>query len=374
MFTDYVENGVGHGAFGSQFAHYRFDTGLLRPIKEPGNREYFCFNTGKKDEDGKPVYKNEWRSVLDQRGVPVCNATGLRKDEWIMLDQVVLTETRTRLRAWDDLSSANTLGGFDGMANPILQWETSNKPGQAQVDMKGITQGSNDGAQYQLQSMPLPITHDDFFLDQRTLATSRNIGMSLDTFQAGEAARNVAEAIENTTIGTTAGMLYGLQPTGGQLSQVFGYTNHPNRLTNTSITVPTGANGTTTVSEVLGLINELQDIEQYGPYMIYHSTDWSQFMDDDYKADSDLTLRQRLQNIDNVMDVRRLDNLTNVFTLLIVTLDGKTARAVNGMDITTVRWEEKGGMLQNFKVMAIQAPNLRATFGDSIAIMQATTA
>ena len=50
------------------------------------------------------------------------------------------------------------------------------------------------------------------------------------------------------------------------------------------------------------------------------------------------------------------------------------ARAVIGMDFTTVQWPSKGGMQQNFKVMTIQVPQIRSTFAGRSGIMHATTA
>jgi hypothetical protein len=50
------------------------------------------------------------------------------------------------------------------------------------------------------------------------------------------------------------------------------------------------------------------------------------------------------------------------------------ARAINGMDITTVQWETQGGMRVNFKVMAIQVPQIRSDFNGRTGIVHATTA
>jgi hypothetical protein len=59
------------------------------------------------------------------------------------------------------------------------------------------------------------------------------------------------------------------------------------------------------------------------------------------------------------------------FTLILVQLTSEVARAVNGMDITTVQWEEKGGMRLHFKVMAIQVPQLRADYYGQMGLLHA---
>ncbi len=111
------------------------------------------------------------------------------------------------------------------------------------------------------------------------------------------------------------------------------------------------------------------------------------------------TLRQRLKDIDGIQDIKRLDFLFasapasttgpggeelvaggggtsggNPFTFIFVQMTPDVARAVNGMDITTLQWESVGGQRLNFKVMAIQVPQLRADFYGNSGILHGTTA
>jgi len=126
--------------------------------------------------------------------------------------------------------------------------------------------------------------------------------------------------------------------------------------------------------------------------MLYHSNDWDTFLDNDYILTggnvATQTLRERLKSIDGIIDVRRLDFLTstipvstdaaqiltaNPFTLIMVQMTSDVCRAINGMDITTVQWESVGGMRLNFKVMAIQVPQIRATFAGNSGLLVGTT-
>ena len=107
----------------------------------------------------------------------------------------------------------------------------------------------------------------------------------------------------------------------------------------------------------------------YGPYMVYHSTDWDQYLDNDYARlggnNASMTLRDRLRRIEGIVDVRRLDFLTdddNPFTFIFVQMTSDVARAVVGLDLTTVQWESVGGMRLDFKVMTISVPQLRSDF------------
>jgi hypothetical protein len=54
-------------------------------------------------------------------------------------------------------------------------------------------------------------------------------------------------------------------------------------------------------------------------------------------------------------------------------MDGSTAQAIDGMEISTVQWESQGGMRQNFKVLAIKVPLLRTPYSGVSGIIHGTT-
>lgn len=339
-------------------------------------------NTGRTDNAGRPVFEKKLVSDLMNAGIssPVFNATSLRREEWIMIDQVVIKAARQRLRAWADLAASSTFGGFNGMSKTILEHETMSDFGEAIVDMDGLTEGRTDQPKYQLEGLPLPITHSDFWFSARRLAMARNTGTPLDTTAAEQAGRRVAEMIEKTLIGVETGITYGggaSTPTYGRASTVFGYTNFPSRNTKTDLTTPTGTNPEAIVRDVLEMRDQLYLDNFFGPFMLYHSTGYDSFLDDDYfrtgSSAVQQTLRQRIEAIDGIAGVRRLDYLTTGYVLILVQMTPDVARAVNGMDITTVQWETQGGMRLNFKVLCIQVPQLRADFSGNSGIVHATT-
>lgn len=365
-----------------------FDPGLSRPYRaravvngrEVGpERVWVDVTVGhqiRKDKDGSTVRNARGEAVLEpilhpqlvaerrSKDLPVINvvdnATVLRKDQWIMIDQAVSMASRKRLRAWSDLRASNTFGGFDGMATPILEFERLNDAGEAVVDMDALSEGKNFAPTYTLQGQPLPITHCDFTLSQRFLAASRrNGGPAADTTRAEMAGRRVAETIEQTLIGTQTGLVYGTSTDYGQASAVYGYTNHPERLTVTGATAPTGSNGTTILTAWLDHRDELYQRNFYGPFNVYVSSTWDQFLDDELKTESDKSLRSRLLEVEGIQSIKRLDYLTTSGTVLWVEM-GENVQAVNGMELTTVQWVEKGGLELRFKVMAIQCPRIKS--------------
>lgn len=374
MFTDYLLDGAGVGEVGERI-QYGFDPNLQRPFIDKKGRKVCTVNLGTPQN---PKYQNVPISTLihNGQGNPTLNATTLRKDEWLELDRVVVKAARERLTAWQDLMSRNRFGGFNAMGKMVLEHETMSDPGTAVVDMDGMTPATSDTPRYQLQGLPLPITHSDFYISKRRLLVSRNSGTPIDTSMAEACGRRVAEEIEKTTIGTVTGATYGNASEYGRAPTVYGYTNFPARNTKTDMTAPTGSNGQTVLNDWLALRNLLYNDNMYGPYMAYVSTDWDQYLDGLFSTTepSAGSLRDRLKQISNIIDIKRLDFLTNTFTVLLVQMTSDVARAVDGMGITTVQWESHGGQRLNFKVMAIQVPQLRADFNDNCGIAHGTTA
>lgn len=396
--TDFILNGVGHGEIGSQLAManphgVNFDPGLMRPFVDDNGKHCVLVNTGRpKVKDGKAVLNSLGQpeaqrekvlvSELIANGLILNSPTSLRKQEWIQFDNIVLTAARKRLRAWADLMAAASYGGFNAMSHMILEHETMNDPGEAVVDLDGLTDSPNFDTKFQLEGLPLPITHAGFTFSSRRLAVSRNMGTPLDSRLAEVAGRRVAEKIEQTLIGTATGLTYGVTADYGRAPTVYGYTTFPDRITKTDFTAPTGGGWTPddTVNEVLDLLEDLADANYFGPFMLYHSTDWDKYLDRDYSLaggnNPNQTLRNRLRQIDKIQDVRRLDFLTastNPFTFVLVQMTADVARAINGMDITTVQWETKGGFQLNFKVLCIQVPQLRADYNGNTGIGHGTT-
>lgn len=392
MYVDFILNGQGNGPVGGALAECRFDPGLLRPYVDNAGKRCVTVNAGTAWDDKAQKYAPRYEKVLvkdlQDQGInlPVWNATSLRKEEWLQLDRQVIRAARARLRAWADLAAANTYGGFNGMAKMVLEHETMSDPGNAVVDMDGLTESTTDSPKFQLEGLPLPIIHSDFSYSLRRLTVSRNSGTPLDTVMGEAAGRRVGELVEKLTIGVETGPIYGGASTQtggyGRTSQVTGYINFSSRLTKTDLTAPTGSNPESTVTDVLEMRDQLYNNNFFGPFMLYHSTDWDQYLDNDYARlggnNATMTLRDRLRAIDGVMDVRRLDYLTaansHAFTLVMVQMTPDVARAVVGMPVQTVQWESMGGMRLNFKVMCIHVPQIRADYSGQCGVLHARTA
>ena len=382
---DFVMNGSAHGEGSEVLQQVRYDPGLMRPYWDKDNggrmRRFVDRQTGNFVENEAGHEMPEVRKELaENTECPIVNATSLRKDDWLKIDKAILRSYRQRLRLWSDITSRNTFGGFDGMSKMILEHETMSDPGSAQIDYDGVAEARNDNPLFQLEGLPLPIIQSGFQMTKRRRAVSMNSGTPIDTVNVEASGRRIGETLEQLALGTLTGPTWGVAADYGRTPQVFGLTNFSSRITSVSLTTPTGSNSSTTVGEVLEMRQALYDAKSYGPFMLYHSDGWDQFLDDDHfrlvtqgAAAPNTTLRRRIEAIEGIQGVRRLDYFTTDYQMIMVQMTPDVVRAVVGMPPKTIQWESKGGMQLNFKTMTIQVPQLRADYSGNTGIAHATT-
>lgn len=96
----------------------------------------------------------------------------------------------------------------------------------------------------------------------------------------------------------------------------------------------------------------------YGPFQMYVPSAVFTHMGDDFKANSDRTIMERLLAIPGISGIKETKDLT-ASNILLVQMTSDVVDMVDGMQPTTVEWESEGGMITNFKVMAIMVPRLK---------------
>lgn len=336
--------------------------------------------------EAKPLLRNYLVNDLRNRGykVPlVANAATLRKEEWIMLDRTIQMATRQKLQAAADLEAASPFRGFDGLSVMTIEYQAQSDPGEAVVDMDARTDARTDTPLYILRSLPLPITHADAGYSDRELRVSQNAGTPLDMVMMEANARRIGESIEDQVIGNITGVTYATQTAGPGThtgtSTVYGYLTFPQRLTKTNFTAPTAGGWTpeTTYNEVLAALQQMLNQYFTGPFILYFSLDWFQYMNRQFSVaggnNAAETLLTMLKKIPNIQDVRLLERLTSTFRLLFVQMTSDVAQMVIGLDTTVVQWEEKGGLELRFKIMTIRVPRLRSDYNSRTGILDGST-
>lgn len=330
---DMIMNGQVHGSVGELLLQNNFDSGVLRPwISEKDGKAY--------------VTNKQGQNIL-------CNSATLRKDEWKYLDTELVESAKAVLNGVNDLFTLGLTLNLDGMSNTIIQSQTVSDFGEAQMSIDGETVDQNSRVEYGLVNTPLPITHKGFNLNLRVLNMSRKTGTPLDTTQVAMCGTVIGEKIE-TTYFMGSDFKYG----GGQ---VYGLTTHPDRSTYTL----TGDWLTLTGEQILQDVQNMiaMNIENgfNSAFYLYIPTKWNGKLDADFKANSDLTIRERLMKLDNIGAIKISDKLTGS-NVTLVNMEKRTVRVVNGLALQNLEWDSKGGMLKQYKSLAIQVPEVRADF------------
>lgn len=348
---DYILNGMVHGDVADKLLASGMNPLVLRPFWDPRTRHsYVTMQTGYK-QDGSPDYRNY-----------ITNAPAtLSYEAWKLLDTAVQRALRLRLVVWDRLSrSGLTYNVPNAMGKPVIQHQTMTDAGNATISMDGLREAERDRPLFDTALFPLPIIHADFSFSLREIEVSRQGIAPLDTTMAEQSARKCAETLEKLTLGTLSSYSYG----GGT---VYGLTNHPDRLTAT-LTLPTAAGWTpdVLVTELLAAFQSLRDAKFFGPYGVFMSPGWAQYLDRDYSsAYAGETLRTRIAKFGRVSWWEDADYLSD-FQIVIVQLTQDVIQCVNGMDLMTLQWDSQGGLAKNFKNMMIKVPRIRAnTDGDA---------
>lgn len=280
----------------------------------------------------------------------------LRKDEWKAFDTKLVQIAKARLVGIGDLISAGLVFNLNNpMGTTRLEWEDVSDMTPAELSMSGVTQGENDRVTYSLKALPIPIVHKDFNINIRALMASRQLGQALDTTQMAVAARRVAELNESILFNGA------LLVSGG--ASIQGYTTASNRNTGslTGDWSVVGTTGVEIIADVLAMIASLKADNMFGPYWLYIPTTFDNKLDDDYKAESDVTIRERIMKINSIAAIRVSTDLADGASgeAILVQFTEDVVDLVLGQQPTTVQWETSGGMIFNFKILSIMVPRMK---------------
>lgn len=356
MDYDFILNGAGHGTIAQKMLATNGDVGVLRPYIGKDGKSYISVASGVND-NGETVYKEM---------VTNAGAT-LRKDEWQKIDEMVVKAARPRLRIVNAMRAAGLTYSFpNAWGTTVLQYERQSDISAARISMDGITPGENDRPVYDIVNLPLPIISKEISMNSRAIAASRNGNTPLDLSNLELAAIKVAEEAEKLVLGTASTYTFG----GGT---VYGLINFPSRITGAFLN-PTVSGWTPNMlyNSVIDMLKAATDKFHYGPFRLYYSTGLMAPMlrqfSSNYGAGS---LLSNIQQLPNIAGVEMLDYLTGN-QLLLVEQSAQTARIVLGMDITTTQWQENGGLLEKFRVMAMMVPQLKTDIGGNCGVVHYT--
>ncbi len=275
----------------------------------------------------------------------------LRKEEFERLDTALVRIAEERLNGIADLRSRGLVRNLGSLGVLIDQFEQVSDFTAARQDMDIVTESDEDTAAFTLVSVPIPITHHGFRVTLRHLEASRTIGAPIDTTNTELATRQVVEKLEQTLFNG------GDVVVGG--NSIFGYTTHPDRNTGTLTAAWTNPATRDIVRDVINMTNALEADNMPGPYILYVPIPYFSELKDDYKAESERTILERISAIANLDEVKPTGALTGDQAVMVQMTSDVVDLSI-GADIQTVEWQAMGGLVMRFKVLAAMAPRVKS--------------
>jgi hypothetical protein len=277
----------------------------------------------------------------------------LRKEEWVRYDEAVVRVARQRLGIIMRLRAKGLIYDAGNLGTLTVEWERLSDMTEAHQSMGLETRGQRDRATWDLQQIPIPITSKEFEVNIRHLTASRNRGSSLDVTNAELAGAVVSESLEGMIVNGSTVKIGG--------NQAYGLNNFPDRLTGTltadwDVTTTTGEQ---ILKDVLAMIKALQAKNYYGPYELFIGTSYNNKLAEDFKANSDKSIRARLLEIDE-LDAINTSAKIAAGAVHMIQMTSNVIDIAVAQDILTVEWAEMGGLLQEFLVFAAMAPRLKS--------------
>ena len=196
------------------------------------------------------------------------------------------------------------------------------------------------------------------------LTASRASGEGLDTAQTFEASYQVALAWEGMLVNGSPNVQ--VADSGSVLQNIYGYTNHPDRVTGSApgpwnAAAPAGFNNAIATKNAMKAA--LIAVNRNPPYMFYVNNDnWADL--DTTNTQTDRTAREVIMADPEIMDIKRLPRLASG-NVVMVSMRRNVVLWAQASDIRSVEWDEKGGLGTNFRVLGVGVPQLQSDYNGS---------
>jgi hypothetical protein len=296
-------------------------------------------------------------AVKDEIYTNVNNATTLRHEDFLVIQEKVTEVRRRKLNGITDLMEAG-LSFPVSLGDQIVGTENINEFTDAEQEQNPNSY-DNDDTVYGEIFVPNPITHKTFNVPwrQQGFAYKQSLGLS-------ESVRMVAERLEETLFNGNANIVVNFN---GSLQKIFGYTTHPDRGTATISQWDLVANNDLIVDENIANIGSMfanQGGVEMDSIIIYYPKNFKSALDRDYVSGfPSKTVRDRIMDIPEVKDVKFAEKLADDNVVYVEMLE-RTVQLAVASDIVSV---------PHVKTNPMQAQSL-TTYAAMVQIIKADSA
>ena len=345
------------------------------------------------------VHNGKAYVTINGVGVPANNNATLTRDEWKQFDDVIIKAFQADLTFVKSIKAAGlTYKLPNPLGKTILEHQNMSNAITAKISMDANVQDSGDTPEIGTGSIPIPIISSGFNIDMRTLASSRNSQVPLDTTNQEFAARANAVFLENQTLFGNGAITdtqkltsdfsdaavrlanrytYGAQTIDG----IFTYESAVEyNMANDWLLVAT--TGKQILSDTILMKQELAEQGYGGDAKLSLPSYLQAKLSEDYKSSessSTMSILNRLQmiqglTIEFVESIGRITPATGgtqYINLCMVAMRSDVIRMIDGFDSMLVQWDSQGGMNTNYRILTIQVPQLRTRQAGDCGVVRA---
>lgn len=290
----------------------------------------------------------------------------LRRGDWERIDARLLQAAQERLTIYGALSARGLTFNAGGLGSVVSQWENVSEMTDAEITMDGETSNDRDRIEFDMQGVPIPMIHKDWKLSIRSLEASRTSGQSLDVTTGTAAARSVTRTIERMLL---TGANVNAANREGTSFTLPGLTNWASRKTKT---LSDWSNGTVTpetiYTEIEEMITTMEQQRCYGPFILFVPNTALYRFREDYKADSDRTLMDRVMATGKISEIVVSDSLDSNDVIMLEPTD-QFLDIAEAAGFSTVQWQSGSGFTLMFKSYMAAALRLKTDFDGHVGVM-----
>jgi hypothetical protein len=291
----------------------------------------------------------------------------LPKDAQELIDRAVVQVGLDRLVLVADLMAEGlTFPIADPLSVMEVTWENEALIGHAIRTMQPSARGERQLPDRKIERIPIYATIDDFSFDSRLLRASQRAGTPIDVSMVAQATRRVNESIEDSAFNGA-----GITVTGNDAPGVL---NAPGVNTETLTASWVTATGEQMLGDVLDMADELRDVRRFGPYNLYIPTAYGNSINADFKANSDKTIRMRLEELaygGRNLRVRVADFLPDD-TVVMLQMTSDIIDVITGQSPTAVSWQDGPGWQRFFAIISFTIPRVKVDYEGNTGIVVGT--
>lgn len=278
-----------------------------------------------------------------------------------LVDQAVIEVQLDRLSIVASLMGDGLVYPLENaLAVPELYQEKISQTGNARRVMNPSSRGENRLPDRTGYTIPIYLTMDQFELNARPLAVSRRAGAPLDTTLVGHSIRRVNENIEDAVINGSGVTFNG--------HVAYGLLNEPNvnsvSYVSNEAWDAAGHDGNDIYTDVMNMIEELVSNNYFGPYVLQVPTAYWMKLNEDWKANSDKTIYQRLTELrfgGQPLRIEQADMLGTDRTIMYQPTKDVLELVVGQMP-TVISWADGPGWEFSFAAVGIVVPRIKSTY------------